>query len=98
MRIVAAPGRRTPVGQNVSRESLTTAVPTPPSETSKRLYAARAGTLGSLGAPRVQPSAAIPVLFARRRIGPSSRTSVAFAATFSATFSPTTSTPFVAST
>ena len=49
-------------------------MPRPPSETSKRLYAARAGTVGSPVTPCVQPSAAMPVRFARRRIGPSSRT------------------------
>src|SRR4029079_7086022 len=43
-RTTASPGSRTPAGQKVSRDSVTTAVPVPPPDTSNRLYAARAGT------------------------------------------------------
>src|SRR4029453_6778013 len=60
IRTRATPGRRTSSGQNVSRESVTTAVPVPPPETAKRLYAARAGTDGVPGAPTIHPSPAPP--------------------------------------
>ena len=59
---------------------------------------ARGHATGRPGRRRLQPSAEIPVSFDRSRIGPSRRTSVAFASGFAATSSPTTSTPFDAST
>ena len=69
MRTRATPGRRTPAGQNVSRDSVTTASPVPPCGHVELVVRRARGLAGSPGSPTIQPSAAIPVSFERSRIG-----------------------------
>ena len=61
IRTRATPGSRTPSGRTSGARASRPPCRVPPSETSKRLYAARAGTVGSPVTPCVQPSAAMPV-------------------------------------